>query len=123
MRYNLFPDTEILEDVYEDVLGGDLADYGAEAVDGQAEVFGGQFGRETGGQAVTDAEEGSAGVGQGLNVALVCDECGVAVAEEVALSRGQKAAQSADSGAGFCGDREEIYDVFRAVFFKMTHSG
>ena len=30
----LFTDAEILEDVYEDVLGGDFADYGAEAVDG-----------------------------------------------------------------------------------------
>lgn len=34
MRYNLFPDAEILEDVDQDVLGGDFADYGAEAVDG-----------------------------------------------------------------------------------------
>lgn len=34
MRYNLLTDAEILEDVYEDVLGGDFADYGAEAVDG-----------------------------------------------------------------------------------------
>lgn len=31
---NLLSDAEILEDVYEDVLGGDFADYGAEAVDG-----------------------------------------------------------------------------------------
>lgn len=29
-----FSDAEILKDVYEDVLCGDFADYGAEAVDG-----------------------------------------------------------------------------------------
>ena len=48
-------------------------------VDGFADVLGGEVGREAGGEALADAEEGSAGVGEGLGVALVCDQCGVAV--------------------------------------------
>ena len=59
-------------------------------VDGFADVLGGEVGREAGGEAVADAEEGGAGVGEGLDVALVGDQGGVAVAEKVALSRGQK---------------------------------
>ena len=54
-------------------------------VDGFADVLGGEVGREAGGEAYADAEEGGAGVGEGLDVALVCDQCGVAVAEEIAL--------------------------------------
>ena len=58
-------------------------------VDGFADVLGGEVCREGGGKAFADAEEGSAGVGEGLDVTLVCDKGGVAVAEKVALSRGQ----------------------------------
>lgn len=58
-------------------------------VDGFADVLGGEVGREAGGEAFADAEEGSAGVGEGLDVALVCDERGVAVDEEVALRCGK----------------------------------
>ena len=102
----LLSDAEIRKDIDQDVLAGDLADDGAEGVDRFADVLGGEVGREAGGETFADAEEGSAGIGKGLDVALVCDEGGVAVAKKVTLNRGQKAAQSADSGAGFCGDRE-----------------
>ena len=54
-------------------------------VDGFADVLGGEVGGEAGGEAVADAEEGSAGVGQGLDMALIGDESGVAVGEEIAL--------------------------------------
>ena len=37
------------------------------------------------GEAFAYAEEGSAGVGESLDVALVCDHCCVAVAEQIAL--------------------------------------
>ena len=54
-------------------------------VDGFADVLGGEVGRETGGEAVADTQEGSAGVGQRLHVSLVCDQGCVAVGEEIAL--------------------------------------
>ena len=57
-------------------------------VDGFADVLGGEVGREGGGEAFAD--EGSAGVGEGLDVALVGDEGGVAVCQEVALRGGEK---------------------------------
>ena len=57
-------------------------------VDGFADVLGGEVGREAEGESFLDAEEGGTGVGEGLDVALVCDECGVAVTEEVALGSG-----------------------------------
>ena len=56
-------------------------------VDGFADVLGGEVGWEAGGEAFTDAEEGGAGVGEGLDVALVCDQCGVAVGEDISLGR------------------------------------
>ena len=84
----LLSDAEIRKDVSQDFVGGDFADDGAEVVDGFADVLGGEVGREAGGEAVADAKEGSAGVSECLNMALVGDECGVAVAEKVTLSRG-----------------------------------
>ena len=81
----LLTDAEIPEDIPKDFVGRDFADDGAEVVDGFADVLGGEVGREAGGEAFADAEEGGAGVGEGLDVALVCDQCGVAVAEQIAL--------------------------------------
>ena len=54
-------------------------------VDCFADVLGGEVGREGGGEAFADTEEGSAGVGKGLGVTLVCDEGCVAVGEKIAL--------------------------------------
>ena len=54
-------------------------------VDGFAYVLRSEVGREADGEAFLDAEEGSAGVAEGLYVALVCDQSGVAVSEEIAL--------------------------------------
>ena len=81
----LFPDAKIPENVPQDFVGGDFADDGAEVVDGFADVLGGEVCGEAGGESVTDAEQGSAGVGEGLDMTLVSDEGGVAVAEKVAL--------------------------------------
>ena len=75
----LFSDAEISKNIPQDFVGGDFAYDGAEVVDGFADVLGGEVGREAGGEAVADAEEGSAGVGEGLDMALVCDESCVAV--------------------------------------------
>ena len=84
----LFPDAEIPKDIPQDFVRRDLSDDGADVVDGFADVLGGEVCREGGGEAFADAEQGSASVGEGLDVALVSDEGGVAVAEEVALSWG-----------------------------------
>ena len=86
----LFSDAEIPENIPQHFVGGDFAYYGAEVVDGFADVLGCQVGREAGGQAVTDAEQGSAGVGEGLRVALVGHQGCVAVAQKVALRGCQK---------------------------------
>ena len=75
----LFSDAEIPKDIPQHLVCGDFADDGAEVVDGFADVLGGEVGREAGGEAFADAEEGSAGVGEGLDVALVSDEGSVAV--------------------------------------------
>ena len=58
-------------------------------VDCFTDVLGGEVGWEAGGEAFADAEEGSAGVGEGLGVALVCDQSCVAVGNEVVLTLGQ----------------------------------
>ena len=71
-------------------------------VDRFADILRGEVRREAGGEAFTDAEEGGAGVGEGLDVALVGDECGVAVGQEISLSGGKKGAEGVDPGAGFC---------------------
>ena len=81
----LFPDAEIPEDIPKDFVGRDFADDGAEVVDGFADVLGGEVGRDAGGKAVAHAEEGSAGVGEGLGVALICHQCRVAVGHQIAL--------------------------------------
>ena len=96
----LFPDAKIPENIPQHLVCRDLSDDGAEVVDGFADVLGGEVGREAGGEAFADAEEGGAGVGEGLDVALVGDECGVAVGEEIALRSGKMGAEFVDSGAG-----------------------
>ena len=74
-----FSDAEIPKYIPQNLIRGNLSDDGAEVVDGFADVLGGEVGREAGGEAFSDAEEGSAGVGEGLDVAQVGDEGGVAV--------------------------------------------
>ena len=54
-------------------------------VDGFTDVLGCKVGRESAGQAFADSEEGSAGVCEGLNVALVGDEGDVGVCKDVTL--------------------------------------
>ena len=58
-------------------------------VDGFSDVLGSKVGRKTVCQAVTDAEEGSARVGQSLYMSLICDKGCVAVGEEVTLRGGE----------------------------------
>ena len=80
MRYNtLFADAEIPEDISEDFVGWDFSNDGADVVDGFADVLCGEVGWESEGESFLDAEEGSAGIGEGLDVALVCDQDGVAI--------------------------------------------
>ena len=81
----LFSDAEIPENIPQNLISRYLAYDGAEVIDCFADVLGGEVGREAEGEAFADAEEGSAGIGEGLNVALVCDHCCVAVAEQIAL--------------------------------------
>ena len=77
----LLADAEIPENISQDFICGDFSDDGADVVDCFADVLGGEVCREGGGEAFADAEEGSAGVGEGLDVALVGDEGGVAVCQ------------------------------------------
>ena len=81
----LLADAEIPKNIPQDLIGRDLADDGAEVVDGFADVLRGEVGWEAEGETFLDAEEGSAGVAECLDVALVCDQSCVAVSEEVAL--------------------------------------
>ena len=82
----LLPDAKIPEDISEDFVGGDFSDDGAEVVDGFANVLGGEVGREAVGESVADAVKGGACVGEGLDVALVCDQSCVAICQEISLS-------------------------------------
>ena len=69
----LFPDAEVSEDFAEDFVCGDFTNDGAEVVDGFADVLGDEVGRDGEGEAFLGAEEGGAGVGEGLSMALICD--------------------------------------------------
>ena len=97
----LFADAKIRKDIPQHLISGNFSDYAADVVDRFADVLGGEVGREAGGETVADAEEGSAGVGEGLDVTLVCDQGSVAVGEDVALGGGEVCAEVGDSGAGF----------------------
>ena len=81
----LLTDAEIPENIPQYLIGRDFADDGAEVVDGFADVLGGEVSRDAGSESVANAEEGSAGVGEGLGVALICDQSGVAVSHQIAL--------------------------------------
>ena len=85
----LFSDAEILEDVAENFVGGDFADDGADVVEGFADVLGEEVGREGIGDAFPCADEGVAGVGKGLEVAGVRDECGTGVSHQVVPGLGK----------------------------------
>ena len=100
--YQLLTDAKIRKDIPQHLISGNLSDYAADVVDRFADVLGGEVGREAGGETVADAEEGSAGVGECLDVTLVCDQGGVTVGEDVALGGGEVCAEVGDSGAGFC---------------------
>ena len=58
-------------------------------VDRFADVLGGEVGGEAGSEAFADTEEGSARVVESLDMTLVCDQCGVAVTEKIALCGGE----------------------------------
>ena len=85
VAYFLFSDAEIPKNIPQNLISRDLSDDRAEVVDCFADVLGGEVGREAGGESFADAEEGSAGVGEGLDVTLICDQSCVAVAEQIAL--------------------------------------
>jgi hypothetical protein len=74
-----------LENVAKYFIGGDFSYNGAEMVDGFADVLGGEVCRESGSETVADTEEGSAGVGESLDMSLVGDQGGITVCEEILL--------------------------------------
>ena len=86
----LLTDAKISKNIPQHLIRRDFPYNASEMIDRFADVLGGEVGREGGGEAFADAEEGSAGVGEGLDVALVGDEGGVAVCQEVALRGGEK---------------------------------
>ena len=81
----LLSDAEIPKDISQYLVSRYLSEDRAEVVDGFADVLGGEVCREAGGEAFANAEEGSAGVGEGLGVTLICDQCRVAVGHQIAL--------------------------------------
>ena len=81
----LLADAEILEDVAEDFVGGDVAGDGGEGVDCLPDVLTYQVGRDVGSESFLSTEKGSACVGEGLDMALVCDQSSVAVRKEITL--------------------------------------
>ena len=90
MNLKLLSDAKIPENIPQNLISRYLSYDRAEVVDGLTDILSGEVGREAGGEAFADAEKGSAGVGEGLDVALVGDEGGVAVCKEVALRGGEK---------------------------------
>ena len=84
--YQLLPDAEIPENIPQNLISRYLAYDGAEVIDCFADVLGGEVGREAEGEAFADAEEGSAGVGESLDMALVCDQSSVTVGKYIFLS-------------------------------------
>ena len=81
----LFADAKIPKNIPQHLISRDLSDDAAEVVDGFADVLGGEVGREASGEAFADAEEGSAGIGESLDMALVGDKGCVAICKEIAL--------------------------------------
>ena len=82
----LFSDAKIPENIPQNLISRYLADDRTEVIDGFADVLCCEVGREAGGETFLDAEKGCAGIGEGLNVTLVCYQCGVAVGEKIALA-------------------------------------
>ena len=76
----LFSDAKIPKNIPQNLISRYLSDDAAEVVDCFADVLGGEVGREAGGETFADAEEGSAGVREGLDVALICYQSCVAIA-------------------------------------------
>ena len=67
----LFSNTKIPKNVPQNLVGGDVAGYGAEVVEGFAQVLGKKVGGEGGVQAFAYAGEACLGLGEGLDVAGV----------------------------------------------------
>ena len=112
----LLSDAKISKNIPQDLVSGNLSDNRAEVIDCFAYVLGGEVGRETSGETFADAEEGSAGVCQGLGVALVRHKCRVTVSEEIVLSCGKEDSQSVCSEAGFCRNRYDFNALVGVVF-------
>ena len=81
----LFSDAKVPKDIPENLICRNLTNDGAEVVDGFADVLGGEVGWEASGESFAYAEEGSAGVCEGLYMTLVCDQGCVAISKEIAL--------------------------------------
>ena len=81
----LLTDTKVLKDINKHILGRDLARDGAERINCFADVLADEVGRDAEGEAFAGAEEGGAGIAEGLDVALVGDQGGVAVSKKITL--------------------------------------
>ena len=69
----LFSDTKIPKNIPQNFVGGDVAGYGAEVVEGFAQVLGDKVGGEGSVQAFAYALEACLGLGEGLDVAGIGD--------------------------------------------------
>ena len=70
----LLSHAEVLEDIVEDIVGGNLADDGTEIVETLAEVLADEVAREAGVQTVDDSEQGRARLGEGFVVAGIAHD-------------------------------------------------
>ena len=85
----LFSDAEIPENIPQHLISRYLSDDRAEVVDGFADILGDEVSWDARSESVADAEEGGAGVGEGLDVALVCYQSCVTVGEQITLRGGE----------------------------------
>ena len=64
----------MLEDIFEDGVGGDFAYDVGEVVDGFAEVLGNEVAGEVGGETILHAVDGGEGLAEGCEVSRVGDD-------------------------------------------------
>ena len=83
--YQLLSDAEIPKDIPQHLITRNLSHDASKMVDRLADILCSQIRRQAGVEAFAHAPKRNAGVWEGLNVALVCHQSGVAVTEEVAL--------------------------------------
>ena len=81
----LFPDAKVLKDINQYILSRYLARDRAESINRLAYILADEIRRDAEGEAFARTKEGGAGIAEGLDVALVGDQGGVAVSKKIAL--------------------------------------